>query len=66
MPLTHRALGSGRIMEPACEISQSAYAQRLEAVIDSLARFSRVTTALVLREDPAKPIGWDLLSNRTS
>jgi hypothetical protein len=38
----------------------------LEAVIDSLARFGRVTTALVLREDPAKPIGWDLLSNRTS
>lgn len=38
-------------------------AHRLEAVIDSIARFGAVTTALVLREYPAKPIGAELLSS---
>ena len=36
-------------------------ALRLEAVVDSVARFGPVTTSLVLREYPSKPIGADLL-----
>lgn len=38
-------------------------AQRLEAVIDSIARFGPVTTALVLREYPTKPVGAALLAS---
>ncbi|GAA0305219.1 Lrp/AsnC family transcriptional regulator [Kineococcus aurantiacus] len=36
-------------------------AHRLEEVVDSIARFGPVTTALVLREYPTKPVGAQLL-----
>jgi Lrp/AsnC family leucine-responsive transcriptional regulator len=33
----------------------------LETIVDSIARYGAVTTSLVLRSEPAKPIGRDLL-----
>jgi Lrp/AsnC family leucine-responsive transcriptional regulator len=36
---------------------------RLETIVDSVARFGPVTTALVLREYPVKPVGAELLAN---
>jgi Lrp/AsnC family leucine-responsive transcriptional regulator len=35
--------------------------QQLEAIVDAVARFGPVTTSLVLRSEPAKPIGQGLL-----
>jgi Lrp/AsnC family leucine-responsive transcriptional regulator len=33
----------------------------LEVIVDSIARYGAVTTSLVLRSEPPKPIGRDLL-----
>ncbi|BBK44324.1 transcriptional regulator [Allostella vacuolata] len=35
---------------------------RLEAIVDAIGRFGAVTTSVVLRSEPARPIGRDLLA----
>ncbi|MBZ9719185.1 Lrp/AsnC family transcriptional regulator [Mesorhizobium sp. AD1-1] len=37
---------------------------QLETIVDSIAKYGAVTTSLVLREEPSKPIGRALLSQR--
>jgi Lrp/AsnC family leucine-responsive transcriptional regulator len=38
----------------------------LETIVDSIARYGAVTTSLVLRSEPAKPIGRDLVRRARS